>query len=149
MGLEIKELGHVVLFVHDWVKMRHFYGKILGFREVASQPGMAAFSSGRTHHELLLIEVGAKPQPKGKGLPGLYHIGFKIGDTDAELVEAKRVMEKEGVKIIGFGDHHVTHSMYVVDPEGNELELYVDVNADWKKDPSVVMKPVKSLQLEE
>lgn len=79
----------------------------------------------------------------------MYHIGFKIGDTDKELVVAKKVMEKEGIEIIGFGDHHVTHSMYVLDPEGNELELYVDVNEDWKKDPSTVMKPTKSLQLEE
>lgn len=146
--MKIHELGHVVLFVHDLDKMRHFYEKILGFNVVGSQSGAVAFSSGRTHHELLLIQVGTRPQPK-EAVPGLYHIGFKIGNTDKELIEAKKTMEKNGVEIVGFGDHHVTHSMYVLDPEGNELELYADVNDDWKKDPSTVMKPTRALNLDE
>ena len=149
MSVKIKELGHVVLFVHDLETMHRFYEKVLGFRVVGSQPGMVAFSSGRTHHELLLIQVGMRPQPKVGGTPGLYHIGFKIGNTDKELIAAKKVMEKEGIEIIGFGDHHVTHSMYVLDPEGNELELYVDVNEDWKKDPSSVMAPTRALHLDD
>src|SRR5258708_14871859 len=91
-AVEIKELGHVVLYVRDLERSAAFYGDVLGFPRIT--PGglpfpAAAFSSGRTHHELLLIEVGAnaKPIPEGQRI-GLYHIGLKIGDSDAELREA-------------------------------------------------------------
>ena len=108
-------------------------------------PGMpaAAFSSGRTHHELLLIEVGegAAPQPEGRRL-GLYHFGLKVGDSDEELREAVRRLEEAGVTIVGASDHTVTHSLYILDPDGNEIELYIDVpGVDWKSDPSLIMAP--------
>ena len=30
--------------------------------------------------------------------------------------------------MIGSGDHGVTHSLYITDPDGNEIELYIDVS---------------------
>ncbi len=144
--MRIHELGHVVLYVHDLEKMTHFYETILGFKTVAKQPGMAAFSSGRTHHELLLIRVGTKPQPKHVQ-PGLYHIGLKVGNSDGELKEVIKELEKHDIEIGGASDHTVTHSLYVHDPEGNELELYVDVDDSWRKHPEKVMSPIKPLRL--
>jgi catechol-2,3-dioxygenase len=36
----------------------------------------------------------------------------------------------------------VTHSLYLIDPDGNEVELYIDVpGVDWKNDPSVMLAP--------
>ncbi|HLM16881.1 MAG TPA: VOC family protein, partial [Acidimicrobiia bacterium] len=50
------ELGHAVLYVRDLERSRHFYGEVLGLPEIGpSFTGAAAFSGGRTHHELLLI----------------------------------------------------------------------------------------------
>ncbi|MBI2572772.1 VOC family protein [Candidatus Woesearchaeota archaeon] len=144
--MQIKELGHVVLYVTDIDKVGNFYKDILGFNQIARQPGMAAFSGGRTHHELLLIEVGGKAVHKSTQ-PGLYHIGFKIGDTDQELKEAIQNLKEKNVTIVGTADHWVTHSLYVLDPDGNELELYVDINDGWKKDPSMVMKPTRHLNI--
>ena len=85
--MQIKELGHVVLYVKDVKRSIAFYRDILGFRMIASEPRIALFSSGRTHHELLLIETGQEPQAR-KSYNGLYHIGFKIGDTVEELSAA-------------------------------------------------------------
>lgn len=107
---------------------------------------MAAFSSGRTHHEMLLIEIGGKKKVK-KLEPGLYHIGFKIGDSDQELKKAYDELKKKGVKITGSADHTVSHSLYIEDPDGNELELYVDVTDKWKKDKKLIMAPIKPLNL--
>ena len=109
----------------------------------------AAFSSGRTHHELLLIEVGegAARQPQGRQL-GLYHFGLKVGDTDEELREAVARLDEAGVTIVGASDHTVTHSLYILDPDGNEIELYIDVpGVDWKSDPMLIMAPIKPLAL--
>jgi catechol 2,3-dioxygenase len=149
------ELGHAVLYVRDLERSRHFYGEVLGLPEIgpaAGGPpahGAAAFSGGRTHHELLLIEVGpsAASPPPGRRT-GLYHLGFKIGTTDDELREAIRDLQDAGVTIVGASDHTVTHSLYIEDPDGNELELYIDVQPErWRDDPALVMAPTKPLQI--
>lgn len=148
MSIKIHELGHVVLYVTHLPKMVHFYETVLGFKKVGQRAGMAVFSSGRTHHELLLIEIGGEPKTSRRPAPGLYHIGFKIGTTDDELKAALHTLEKEGVRIVGTSDHRVTHSLYVLDPDGNELELYVDVNDGWKKNPNEIITPVRPLDLD-
>lgn len=79
--------------------------------------------------------------------PGLYHIGFKIGDSPADAKKAYRELKEKGVTIVGTGDHTVTHSIYILDPDGNELELYADVSDKWKKDPRVILMPTKELNL--
>lgn len=145
--MKIHELGHVVLYVTDIVKSLSFYRDILGFQVIGTAPSMAAFSSGRTHHELLLIEIGGKIKSKRIIEPGLYHIGFKIGNTNKELKEAWRELQKAKVEIVGTADHTVTHSLYIKDPDGNEIELYVDVSNGWKKNSKLVLSPTKALHL--
>jgi catechol 2,3-dioxygenase len=145
--MEIKELGHVVLYVTDIEKVGNFYRDTLGFRELKRAPGMAIFSSGRTHHELLLLEIGGVPKHKNFPEPGLYHIGFKIGDGPEALKAVYEELKGKGVTIVGSADHHVTHSLYVLDPDGNELELYADVSDAWRTDPLAVMAPTKHLPL--
>src|SRR5260370_35381223 len=87
--MEVKELGHLVLYVRDLERSVAFYGGVLGWKQVTPEvPGMpaAAFSSGRTHHELRLIQVGpnAQPVPAG-GRGGLYPFGLKAGDPSDAL----------------------------------------------------------------
>ncbi|HXA28477.1 MAG TPA: VOC family protein [Candidatus Angelobacter sp.] len=150
--MEIKELGHLVLYVRNLERSAAFYRDVLGWREVVPEvPGMpaAAFSSGRTHHELLLIEVGESAQaiPQGRRV-GMYHFGLKVGDTDDELREALKAVQSAGARVIGASDHTVTHSLYIEDPDGNEIELYIDVRGvDWKHDPMLIMAPIRPLAL--
>ena len=146
--MNIVELGHVVLFVSNLQRSADFYKGTLGFHEIFRKPGAAAFSSGRTHHELLLLEVGGQPTKHGEAKPGLYHIGFKIGDSPEDAKRAFAELKQKGVTIVGTGDHGVTHSIYILDPDGNELELYADVSDDWKTDPHAIMQPVQPLDLE-
>jgi catechol-2,3-dioxygenase len=148
----VKELGHLVLYVKDVQRSAAFYGDVLGWAPVfPARPGLpiVAFSSGRTHHELLLIEVGADatPLPGGRHL-GLYHFGLKVGDSDDELRALLARLKEHGVTIVGSSDHTVTHSLYILDPDGNEIELYIDVpGADWRSDPTLIMAPIRSLVL--
>jgi catechol-2,3-dioxygenase len=96
---------------------------------------------------MLLIEVGGKPKDNISPTPGLYHIGFKIGDTDEELRTAIDELQIKGVEIQGSANHHVTHSIYIMDPDNNELELYIDVDEDWKVNPSKIIKPAERLKI--
>jgi catechol 2,3-dioxygenase len=150
--IHVEELGHVVLYVRDLERSAAFYEHVLGWRRIspADLPfPAAAFSSGRTHHELLLIEVGpsASSPPEGRRT-GLYHIGLKIGDSDDDLRDALKQLRAAQVEIVGTSDHTVSHSIYLLDPDGNEIELYVDVpGVDWKANPELVMAPVRPLAL--
>lgn len=146
--MRIQELGHVVLYVSDLGRSADFYRDTLGFREIARDRQTALFSSGRTHHELLLIGIGGAPRERRSIEPGLYHIGFKIGDGPESLREAYRELSGKGVAIVGVADHTVTHSLYILDPDGNELELYADVSDVWKTDPRSILSPTRHLPLE-
>ncbi len=151
-SVAVRELGHIVLYVRDLARSVAFYRDVLGWRQVnADAPGLpvAAFSGGRTHHELLLIEVGpdATPIPRGRRV-GMYHFGLKFGDSDDDLRAVLARIREAGVTIVGATDHTVTHSLYVLDPDGNELELYVDVPAvDWRAHPEALTSPPKPLAL--
>jgi len=156
--MEVKELGHIVLYVRDIERSSGFYRDVLGWRQILPDPDepatvapIAAFSApgGRTHHELLLIEVGpdAAAQPSGRRV-GLYHFGLKIGDSDDELRDALARLEAAGTPVLGASDHTVTHSLYIADPDGNEIELYVDVpGVDWRSDPALIAAPIRPLRL--
>jgi catechol 2,3-dioxygenase len=154
--VEVKELGHLVLYVRNLERSTAFYRDVLGWRMISPEGEAlafpaAAFSSpgGRTHHELLLIEVGedAAAMPAGRRV-GLYHFGLKVGDSDDELREALDRLKDAGTTITGASDHTVTHSIYILDPDGNEIELYVDVpGVDWKNHPELLMSPIRPLRL--
>jgi len=143
-------LGHVVFYVQDLEQSLSFYRDLLGFQEVGRifNGAAAALTSGRTHHELLLIQVGDAPGlPQGRRR-GLYHIGIKVGDSLDELRAGKKELEDAGVAIDGMSDHTVSQSLYLRDPDGNEVELYVDADESvWKNNPAAVLAPIKSLHL--
>jgi len=143
-------LGHVVFYVRDLERSLAFYRDLLGFQEVGRIfNGMAAaLTSGRTHHELLLIQVGDAPEPPSGRRRGFYHIGIKVGDSLDELRAAKRELDTSGIVIDGMSDHTVTQSLYLRDPDGNEVELYVDADESlWKNNPAAVLSPIKPLTL--
>jgi catechol-2,3-dioxygenase len=148
--MQVMELGHIVLYVGDVERSRRFYADVLGWREVGPARGGAAFfSSGRTHHELLLIEVGkdATPIPSGRRV-GMYHFGLKVGETDDDLRGALQSCIQAGVQVVGASDHGVSHSLYVLDPDGNEVELYIDVQPEvWRERPEALLVPTRPLHL--
>ena len=42
----------------------------------------------------------------------------------------------------------MSQSLYLEDPDGNEVELYVDdPNVDWKKNPAAVVAAIKPLRI--
>src|SRR5881396_2617096 len=148
--MKAQYLGHVVFYVEDLDRSLAFYRDLLGFQEIgrAFEGKAAALTSGRTHHELLLIEVGPAPGPPTGPHRGLYHIGIKVGDSLDELRQAKAELDRGGIPIGGMSDHTVSQSLYLHDPDGNEVELYVDADeAIWKKNPAAVLSPIKPLRL--
>ncbi len=148
--MKASHLGHVVFYVKDLERSLRFWRDLLGFREVGRAFGgkAAALTSGRTHHELLLIQVGDAPTSPPGPRRGLYHVGVNIGDSMAQLRAAVEQLRAAGVTIDGASDHTVTKSLYVRDPDGVEVELYIDdPSVDWRSDPGLILAPIKPLDL--
>jgi len=130
--MQIKELGHLVLNVRNLDESARFYRDHLGMAQVA-EIGRALFfagAEGRTHHELLLMEVGPDAE---RGKLGLNHFALRVGSTDAELREALDELAGRELRPNRVVDHGgVTHSAYFADPDGNTVELYIDVEPAWR-----------------
>ena len=144
------ELGHVVFYVRELARSVHFYTEVVGLIEQGRifNDRAALLSGGRTHHELLLIEVGAAAGPPQGRRIGLYHVGWKIGTTLDELKTTYHRIMGAGYPVDGISDHTVSQSIYLRDPDGNEVELFVDnPDFDWHKDRSWMEAPVKPLKL--
>lgn len=140
MVIEVQRVGHVVLKVRSLARSVPFYRDVLGLREVARfRDRMVFFSQGEQHHDLALLEVGEHaPLPPRDGV-GLYHVAFRIGDSLEALRAARRDLETRGVTILGQSDHRVSQSLYLADPDGHGIELYVDADpAVWRSDPTSV-----------
>lgn len=125
-GLRVRELGHVSLFVRDLEATRRFYRDVLGLAETgtAKDGRIVFFSAGRHHHDVsceLARAPGPGPQPRG--VPGLYHVAFAVGDSLADLAAARRWVEAHG--LAPFGEQEALFC--VRDPDGHEIELYVDL----------------------
>jgi catechol 2,3-dioxygenase len=141
----------VVLYVRDLDSSLRFYHDALGLDETARLfNGRAVMlTGGRTHHELMLIAVGDAPGPAHGRRLGLYHIAWKVGEDLHALRLAYQRLQAAGVTIAGMADHTISQSLYLHDPDGNEIEVYVDdPDIDWRSDTRWATAPVRPLHLD-
>lgn len=81
-------------------------------------------ATGENHHDLALLRVGdSAPTPVPSSV-GLYHVAVQLADWEA--VKAAHGLLAERGLLKGTADHGVTKSLYTVDPDGNEIELFCD-----------------------
>jgi len=74
-------------------------------------------------------------------------VALKIGDRLDHLRAAKAHLGAHGIAIRRIENHRVSRSIYLADPDGNELELYIDSDPRiWREDPSAVAS-VEPLEL--
>ena len=136
--MKIEKLGHVVLKVRDRTRAEEFYEGVLGLPVAArlDAPAMTFFTLGN-HHDFAIVEVGDGPDPAPNS-PGLFHAAFKVGKSTDDLRDAKAHLEAAGVPILGISDHTVSQSIYLADPDGNGVEVYVDASQVWRQEPQRV-----------
>jgi catechol 2,3-dioxygenase len=126
-------IGHVVLKVRDLDRSLAFYRDLLGFQVVSELSNVMIFlSTGReNHHDLALLRVGQQAPSPIPSAVGLYHVAIQLADWEA--VRAAHALLTERGLLRGAVDHGVSRSLYTVDPDGNEIELYCDApRAEWE-----------------
>jgi catechol 2,3-dioxygenase len=141
----IQHLGHVVLKVRNLARAERFYHDVLGLPIAtrSSALGMIFFTLG-DHHDFAIMQIGDDAPPADPAAPGLFHVAFNIGNTIDELRSMKARLQALGVTLDRIEDHTVSQSLYLNDPDGNGIELYVDTSDSWKYDRSLVatVKPL-------
>lgn len=136
--MKIQSLGHVVIKVRNQARAEAFYNGLLGLPIVARwAPRSMTFFSLGNHHDFAITAVGDDAPDAPEDAPGLFHVAFRIGQTLDELREAKQHLAAAGVEVVP-RDHGVTKSLYFKDPDGNTIEVYVDVSDVWKREPEAV-----------
>jgi len=129
-AIDIRALDHVVLRVEDLDRSLHFYCDVLGCREERrlEELGLVQLRAGASLIDLVDVRSplgekgGVAPGPQGRNMD---HFALELAQFDetrlrehlrAHSVEPSEVAERYGAG--GYGP-----SMYVLDPDGNTVEL--------------------------
>lgn len=115
-------LGGLTLRARDLRAMRAFYGDLLGLAEMAGPEGIEF----RSQHATLEIRHDPRSQPPRGPVLGLYHLALRLPDRAALAQIVRRLLEAGYPHWEGASDHGFSEALYLRDPEGNGVELYVD-----------------------
>ena len=127
--MRIRELGHVVVKVRDAKRAEDFYAKTLGIPvagHTAHPVPMVFFMLGH-HHDFAVMELATDGPSPDRNTAGLSHVAFKVGDSVDEFDATKSELEAAGVVILFELQHAHSKGMHIHDPDGNEVELFVDI----------------------
>ena len=127
-------IGHVHLTVGDLDRSLAFYRDLLGFEVTARYGTSAVFlSAGGYHHHIALNTwAGKDATPPPAGHTGLYHFAI-LYPTRKELATILQKLIDAQYPLTGTADHGVSEALYLNDPDGNGVELYVDrPRNEWK-----------------
>jgi len=138
-------VNHLVLNVRDIEASHRFYTELLGFEQCGdlSHTMTMRFYRGRdsTHHDLALVEVN---DPAGADEPdrwsmepkqvGVNHFAIAYPDRESWLAELRH-LKGHGVEFLVRGNHGMTHSAYIADPDGYGVEVLYNLPAEvWQDD---------------
>lgn len=123
-----RSLGHVVLNVRSLAVSTPFYCEVLGLIEVGRNADlrMVFLSFGINDHDIALCESKRTAHRYDGSAVGLGHVAFVIGDKIEELRSFKAHLEARGIAIKRIDEHIACTSIYFPDPDGIELEAYIE-----------------------
>jgi catechol 2,3-dioxygenase len=126
--------NHMGFAVKDIARMEDFYSRVLGFTvtdrgEVLGMDLVFLSRDPQDHHQIVLVSGkpdGIPPNPYHEQFGSIINqISFRVGNLE-DLRELNTILQAENVQSILVGNHGIAWSIYCHDPEGNNLELFVD-----------------------
>jgi len=141
-----RRLTHANFFVENMERSMDFYKDIVGigesYRRVKSRGGF--LTNGNSHHDLGVMEYSERLGGKrAKKFIGFYHVAFEM-ESDWHLHEWYRNAVRREANFFFLGDHGNTHSVYMFDPDGNQVEVYTDTLKEWWKLKTGYMPTIQS-----
>ena len=119
--MKINKLGHIALKVTDLDRAKQFYHGALGLPYSGEHEGKKmVFFRADDHHNLALF----LSEKIDNTAPSLDHVAFQLQGGKRELDSAQVELESLGIEVTPY-EHQEVHSLYLNDPDGNQVELYV------------------------
>lgn len=116
-------VGHVKIKVENLVRSLNFYQEVIGFNVLEQTDTSAKLTTdGKT--SILSLEQPANVRPKQGRTTGLYHFAILL-PKKSDLANIVAHFVKKGIKF-GSSDHLVSEALYLNDPDGNGVEIYID-----------------------
>jgi len=131
--IEVDGLAEVVLHVHDVPRAVAFYEALLGLERMSPEgnPGPIFFRAGqatsRVPSMLVLVPLPADA-PAFDHPRTLHHLALTV--SEASFESARTILSDAGYEVRD-GRHPIlpVRTLYVTDPEGNEVELIAPTGA--------------------
>lgn len=116
-------IGSVRLKVRDLDGVASFYKSVLGLAQIGCANGSITLGT----NSVPLLELVGDPAlaPNDRRQAGLFHIAFLM-PSRADLARWLSHVAAARVPLQGASDHIVSEAIYLADPEGNGIEVYVD-----------------------
>ncbi len=138
--------GEVALRVRDLGNMVAYYREVLGLAELSRTPEGATLGAGKT--PLLHLITAADAKIERVTSAGLYHVAYLM-PSRAELARWLVHIAMTKVPVSGFADHNVSEAIYLMDPEGNGIEVYSDrPRENWQWNDGVVTMGTEQLDVD-
>lgn len=121
------KLSHIVVRTANLAKLKDWYLTLLG-AHVSYENEMVCFMTyDDEHHRVGIVQLpGISSDAPAAPPPGLEHVSFTYSDL-GQLLATYRRLKKLGIEPFWTINHGPTISMYYRDPDGNKVELQVDV----------------------
>ena len=117
------DISAVTLAARDLDRVADFYRTAIGLETIETAPGSVWLGAGG--RKLLHLLHRPHFQPIDPREAGLFHTAFLL-PTRADLGRWLRHATRLRLQIDGAADHLVSEAVYLADPEGNGIEIYVD-----------------------
>lgn len=131
--------AHVQLKVSDLVRSIEYYTTIIGFKVLQQTETEAYLTADGQTSLVSLVEV-QNAQPLKQGFAGLYHLALLL-PSRKDLGNIVQHFVNMNIRL-GAADHDVSEALYLNDPDGNGIEIYIDRHESewtWNQDDQVHM----------
>lgn len=122
---QVMSISKVYLLIKDMNRSLFFYHQVLGLNILSHNDKEVLL--GTPHHELVHLTEDIHALPQSITL-GLYHFALLLPNK-IELARMIYRLKEMKYPVTGASDHGVSEAVYLDDPDGNGIEIYVDREA--------------------
>lgn len=137
--------GKVRFSVEEPYAVSSFYQDVIGLEQLSYSAEGATLGVGA---KPLIELVESDRPPRRRDEAGLYHLGIRFPSRAALGAALQRI--EALYRLEAATDHGPVVSLYVTDPDGNEIELYADrPKSAWPRDEAGVVMETEPLDVAE
>ncbi|MEC5424221.1 VOC family protein [Virgibacillus sp. C22-A2] len=139
-------VGHVNIKVENLERSLQYYQEIIGF-DILEQTSSTTKLTTDGKTSILSLEQPENVIPKQGRTTGLYHFALLLPEK-TDLANIVVHLTEKGIRF-GSSDHLVSEALYLHDPDGNEIEIYIDRDpSEWNWNGEAVAMAVDPLDFE-